>query len=292
MNRSQNQVGRKLLLLYLLVGVALLIQSCGGGKSIVRATGEANLSKRQFLQLQSKQLAPRMVDGSGKGTIIAYGKQDINLGGIDVRWSLERNKAFVLSARAMGLMEVGRLTIADGELLLLDRLGRHAFKVEDLSGKTLFLEDVVGVNTNILKAFVQHEPFGLQSAGRESLQRMSFKRTREHYIFTDQLRRGGHKIEHSFDAAMNLIQSRLELADKAIVLMTYDHFVLLDGSNKYRPVPTKMRLDVETKGVPSNHIHLQIDLNKVKGTFSQKRSTAIPRGYERVTLIQLLKMLE
>lgn len=283
---------RGLVLTTLIASLLLLIQSCGGGKSIVQATGEANLSKKQFLKLQSQQVAPPEVDGSGKATIIAYGKQDINLGGIDVRWSLEREKTFVLSARAMGIMEVGRLTIDKRELLLLDRMGRHAFKVDNLAEQTLFLENVVGINTDILKAFVQHEPFGLQSMGRESLQRMRFKRTQKQYIFTDQLRKGGHKVEHTFDAAMNLIQSRLELPSHATVVMTYDHFVLLDGTQTYRPVPTKMRLDIDINSIPSQHIHLQIDLNKAKSGFSQKVSTAIPRGYEQVTLIDLIRMLE
>lgn len=269
----------------------LLLSSCGASKQIVMPVGKANLNKRQFLGAYQAMKDYPIVDASGKMTVVTDAKKDISLGNIGFKWSLERDKAFVLSIRAMSIIEAARLTVSDGKVLVLNRMGKQAFLEENLTNSSLLLKNVVGFDTNILKAAVQNQPFGLMSIGSDALQRMNFSKDDKYYTLTEKMRSGGHQVTHTFDAALNLIESHVLIADKAEVKISYWDFVKLDNQQNIRPVPSVIRIDVETMSKPSESYHLQLNLERIKDSFSQNIDTEIPRGYKRVTLMELLEML-
>lgn len=269
----------------------ILLNSCGSSKQIVVPAGKASLNKRQFLSAYSAMKDYPVVDASGKLTIVTDGKKDISLGNIGFRWSLERDKAFVLSLRPVSIFEVGRLTIANGSLLVLDRMGKHAFLEERLENSSMFLKNIVGIDTNIFKTMVQNQPFGLISMGNEALQRMQFSKDGKYYTLTESLGPGGHRITHTFDAALNLIESQVSIVNKAEVKISYWDFIQMDTEQKLRPVPSVIRIDIEIFGKPSDNYHLQMNLERMKQTFSQKIDTEIPRGYHRVTLMELIELI-
>lgn len=282
--------------LYAILGVACvialsLLSSCGASKQIVVPIGRANLSKKQFLGAYQSMKDYPIVDASGKMTIVSDGKKDISLGNIGFRWSLEREKAFVLSVRAMSIIEAARLTVASGKVLVINRLGKQAFLEENLNNSSLLLKNVVGFDTNILKAAVQNQPFGLISIGSDALQRMHFSKDDKYYVFTEKLRTGGHQITHTFDAALNLIESHVLIANKAEVKISYWDFMRLDNQHNVRPIPSVIRIDVETMTKPSESYHLQLNLERIKDSFSQSIETEIPRGYKRVSLMELIEMI-
>lgn len=269
----------------------ILLNSCGTSKQIVVPVGKATLNKRQFLSAYSVIKDYPIVDASGKLTIVTDGKKDISLGNIGFRWSLERDKAFVLSLRPMSIIEVGKITIANGSLLVLDRMGKHAFLEERLDNSSMFLKNIVGIDTNIFKAMVQNQPFGLISMGNEALQRMHFSKDAQYYTLTESLGPGGHKITHTFDAALNLVESHVSIVNKAEVKISYWDFIQMDTEQRLRPVPSVIRIDVEIFGKPSDNYHVQMNLDHMKQTFSQKIETDIPRGYHRVTLMELIELI-
>lgn len=273
------------------VSTLLLLGACKSSKQIVVPLGKATLNKRQFIGAYQSMKEYPIVDANGKFTIITEGKKNINLGNIGFRWSLERDKAFVFSLRPMSIMEAGKLSIDNQRLLILDRMGKHAFMEENLGNSLLLLKNVVGINTNIFKALIQNQPFELYDVGSHSLQRMDFRKDGKHYFLTDALRPGGHRIVHTFDAALNLVESRVTIVNKAEVKISYWDFVRLDDQPNYRPVPSVIRIDVETMDIPANGYHLQMNLDRLKQTFSQKVETEIPRGYKQVTLVELIDLI-
>lgn len=273
------------------VAIALIFNGCGANKQILIPSGRAVLNKKAFLSAYGAMKEYPIVDANGKATLITHGNKDISIGNIGIRWSLERDHAFVLSVRPMAIMEIGRLTVTGEKMMVVDKVGRHVFLEEDLGSSALFLRNVVGINTDIFKAMVQNEPFGLIGTGAESLGRMDFKKDGKYYTLTDGLRPGGHRIIHTFDAALNLIETQMTIVDKAEVKITYRDFVRMDSDLNYRPVPSVVRIDIETKEKPYDHYHLQINLERMRQNFSQKIDTDLPKGYKRVTLLELIELI-
>lgn len=279
----------------LLITTILLIglSACGAKRSVVHQKGEfGEFSKREFIDRYTALQTYPLLDARGALTLWTEGrKENINISGVGMRWTLERDRAFELSVRPMSFMEVGKLTIRDNRVLVLDRMNKVAFLEEDALRTLRTLITTVGVDPLILKAVVQNDPFGFVSSGVGVLERMRYKRESQVYTFTDQLRPGGNKIVHTFDASLNLISSSIHIADKADVLISNYEFIQVGGVEGRRALPTRIQMEVKTLGKQPQHFLLHFGLQRVTEKASTDFSTDLPNGYKRIGLTDLIDIL-
>lgn len=262
----------------------LLLAGCGTTKRIGTGTaGMELLSKGDFLDRYETMSEPSVVDARGKVSANLNGKEF----NVATRWSLEYGKAFVLSLRPLGIMEIGRLTVVPEKVVVLDRANRQGIEVDDPIALIEQELDLRGASPKVLSALVHHRPFSFKEEGGTVLKKMKFTISEEgNYLFSE--KKGKEEITHIFDRGLNLIRSSITSSGVQIGEMLYSDFVSVTAGT--RPYPTKMELKVDDLG-GARIMSVLFRLDQPSTRISQDVDTTLPSNYKRISPSQLKDLI-
>lgn len=276
------------LCLVLTIGLA----SCGTSMRSISTVGSGQLTQRQFIQAYKAMTEYPIINAKGAISLyIDYGEKELNLSGIGMRWYLERDKGFEVSVRPLSFMEAGRLSVAQDEVLLVDRMNQMYYHQRGVRRNLGSLVSFVGLDLKMVESAIQHRPFGFVESGASALERMRFTRTEGGYTFKDELRPGGNSITHHFDAGLNLVSTSVVIPGKGEALMTYSDFVTVGERKGMRPIPSTIQMEVKSTGASAKHAMIHFSLERIDTTKAQEVSTTPPSGYNNVTLEDIINIL-
>lgn len=270
----------------------LLLSGCGSSRKMIQqiAGHYPHLTKSQFIEVYSQKQEYPSIAARGRVSLnIDLPEKQIQLNGIGIRWYQAPDKGFELSIRPIGFMEVGRLTIADDTVLVLNRLNKYYLLQEEAHRKLASQLPIPGIDPIILQAMIENKPFNFVEVGPTALRRMEMKQTDEGYLFSSQLRPGGNQIKLLFDTALNLTLSTIIVPGKGQLQVIYDRFVHLRMGQEIRPLPTL--LEIEFKGNVEQYGFIRFDLQDMEEAKPRTWETTPPAQYERVTLRDIYKII-
>lgn len=281
-------------LLRVTAGVILLVGlwSCGttrphAGKGVDASGG---LTKREFVSRYADHKLPEGIEGRGQVYINAAGKEISSA----IRMVLSPDRYFELSARPLGLIEVGRICIdARRGVLIIDRMNKQVLREEQVSEWSRTAEERLGFSPAILKALVQNEPFdfGRTGYGTLSSMQMDMEGGRYHFFHT---RRGGDAIHHYFDGEGRLVESRVTVSGEGTVIARYTDFTVVASDGSGRSYPRLMELKATSINHRPGTYTIAMELSRVQtmDTTSDEMELTIPTGYRVITIDELLKALK
>ncbi len=272
--------------------VALALTSCGTSTRSVSSVGDGQLSKQQFIQAYKAMKEYPLINA--RGTLSLYvddGAKELNLPNIGMRWYLERDKGLEVSVRPISFVEVGRLSVARNEVLLIDRMNKLYYHQRDARRSIGSLITFAGMDPMMAVAAIQHRPFGFVESGVSALERMRFSREKGGYTFKDELRPGGNSISHYFDAGLNLVSTSVVLPGKGEALISYSDFVRVGERKEMRPIPTAIQIEAKSSEPSGKHIMVHFALEKVEVEKQQEISTTPQADYRSVTLEDIINIL-
>lgn len=250
------------------------------------------LSERQFIQAYKAMREYPVINARGAVSLyIDYGEKELNLSGIGMRWYLERDKGFEVSVRPISFVEAGRLSVADDQVLLVDRMNKLYYHQRDARRSIGSLITFAGMDPKMAEAAIQHRPFGFVESGVSALERMRFSREPGGYTFKDELRPGGNSIAHHFDTALNLVSTSVVIPGKGEALITYSDFVTVGDSKGMRPIPTAIKIEAKSSDPAGKHVMVHFTLERVDVEKRQKISTTPEADYRSVTLEDIMTIL-
>lgn len=279
-------------IIILLTVVTMLFTSCGTSTKSVRTIGNGQLSERQFIQAYKSMRDFPLINAQGTITLyVDYGEKELNLPRLGMRWYLERDKSFEVSVRPISFMEAGRLSIAQDEILLVDRMNKLYYHQRDARRSLGSLITFAGMDPKMAESVIQNRPFSFIESGVPALERMRFSREKDGYSFKDELRPGGNRIAHHFDASLNLVSTSVVLPGKGEALITYSDFVTIGSAQGMRPIPTIIQIEAKNSGPSGKHVMVHFSLERVDVKKQQEVTTTPSAGYRSISLEEIIKIL-
>lgn len=276
----------------LILALTIGLWSCGSVNTqrSTRPGDGSMLSKKEFIAKYGRRSLPISIDGRGNMYLQSSGKE-ISTG---IRMALSPNQYFELSARPLGMIEVGRVTVdAHHGLLALDRINKRGFKEERLDYWSKEAEQRLGFSPLILRSVVQNEPFDALHGGWSVLNGMKMDYVGRRYHFY--MEKNGVQILHYFSQAGNLVESSFVIPGEVTISARYTDFTALTSETGHRPYPQMIELKVNNLGKvkPGTHT-LTIELTRLTaGDAPQIREDmSIPAGYKEITIEELIKVLK
>lgn len=283
--------------LLLVVLVITFLGACKSSKG-VQTHGRHEHSvydKQQFIRAYGALQDYPIVHARGTVSIFVENERNnahVRLKDIGMRWYLERGKAYELSVRPFSVMEVGRLTVAEDQVLALDRMNQLYFHMPNVATKLQQMIGVVGVDPRVLEAVVSYTPFNFVEQGASALGRMDFKREESGYLFRDEIRRGKCRLEHHFDRGLNLQSSHLVIEGVAEVMVSYSDYIHVDNTaSSYRPLPTSMQIELKLGASDPALYMLHFRLKQVEVDRQKSIDLTPPLGYRQVQWSDLLELI-
>lgn len=270
----------------------MILGSCGTSTRSVSTVGSGQLTERQFINAYQAMREYPLINARGTISLYAdYGDKILNLPGIGMRWFLERDNSFEISIRPVSFIEAGRLSATNDEILLQDRMNKLYYHQRSARRSLGSLVTLAGLDPQMAEAVIQHRPFSFVEIGVGALERMRFSHEKGGYTFKEELRPGGNRIVHHFDAALNLISTSVVLPGKGEALISYADFVTVGASKGMRPIPSSIQIEAKSAEPSGKHVMVHFSLDKVDVEKRQEVSTSPSADYRSVTLEDIISIL-
>ena len=263
--------------------LALLVASCSSSRRAVKAPMIGGLTGEAYVEKVIEQ-TPAWQSLSGKVAL------DLSLGdgkhaGVNATLRLKRGESIQLSVAPFLGIEVARLEISLDGLLVLDRLNKRYVQVS-------FEEINRWARTDLSFAVLQSLFFNeLFVPGKPQVDLSDANRF---HLSLDEGRamleaKGGHQLTYRFFTSTGegwLQESRIGVSGTPYALQwKYDAFRKIEQ----RFFPEKMRLSIEGASKP---LTLAMDFSRLNVGGDWKARTEIPAKYTRVSIEELVKMLQ